>query len=110
MLVSLFPTAIHRRVLIMREREKCLFPSLLLQSQLAEVAQSNHQWPSFHHGRQISRSHPIRTESLETVSQAILDAVTTHQETVSHHFKMVSPRTDSNADLEDSSHGITTKT
>ncbi|GKA54831.1 hypothetical protein Tco_0753780 [Tanacetum coccineum] len=54
--------ATHRRVFIMREREKCLFPSLLLQSQLAEVAQPNHQWHQFHHWGQISRSHPIHTE------------------------------------------------
>ncbi|GJZ20447.1 hypothetical protein Tco_0557037 [Tanacetum coccineum] len=42
--------------------------------------------------------------SLETASQAIHDAVTTHQVTVSHHFMTASARTDSNADLEDSSY------
>ncbi|GKC88322.1 hypothetical protein Tco_1148971, partial [Tanacetum coccineum] len=51
------------------------------------------------------------SQSLETALQAIHDAVTTHQVTVSHHFMMVSARTDLNADLEDSSHdGVTTKT
>nr|GEZ71578.1 reverse transcriptase domain-containing protein [Tanacetum cinerariifolium] len=60
--------AIHRRVFIMREKEKCLFPSLMLQSQIAEVAQPNHQWHQFHHWGHISRSHPIHTEvGLEVV-------------------------------------------
>ncbi|GJX55288.1 hypothetical protein Tco_0285185 [Tanacetum coccineum] len=53
---------IHRRVFIMREGEKCLFSSLSLQSQLAEVAQPKHQWHQFHHWGQISRSHPIHAE------------------------------------------------
>ncbi|GJZ23082.1 hypothetical protein Tco_0560541 [Tanacetum coccineum] len=43
-------------------------------------------------------------------SQAIHDAITTHQVTASHHFMTASARTDSNADLEDSSYdGVTTK-
>ncbi|GKC13328.1 retrovirus-related pol polyprotein from transposon TNT 1-94 [Tanacetum coccineum] len=46
----------------MREGEKCLFSSLLPQSQLAEVAQPKHQWHQFHHWGQISRSHPIHAE------------------------------------------------
>ncbi|GJT79045.1 hypothetical protein Tco_1045770 [Tanacetum coccineum] len=51
------------------------------------------------------------SQSLETASQAIHDAVTTHQVTASHHFMTASARTDSNADLEDSSYdGVTTKT
>ncbi|GKA03512.1 hypothetical protein Tco_0676293 [Tanacetum coccineum] len=50
------------------------------------------------------------SQSLETASQAIHDAVTTHQVTVSQHSMTASARTDSNADLEDSSYdGITTK-
>ncbi|GJW36519.1 MAK10-like protein [Tanacetum coccineum] len=44
------------------------------------------------------------SQSLETASQAIHDAVTTHQVTASHHFMTASARTDSNADLEDSSY------
>ncbi|GJZ40789.1 hypothetical protein Tco_0587675 [Tanacetum coccineum] len=44
------------------------------------------------------------SQSLETASQAIHDAVTTHQVTASHHFMMASARTDSNTDLEDSSY------
>ncbi|GJT85425.1 retrovirus-related pol polyprotein from transposon TNT 1-94 [Tanacetum coccineum] len=48
---------------------------------------------------------------LETAAQAIHDAVTTHQVMASQHFMTVSARTDSNADLEDSTYdGITTKT
>ncbi|GJZ50536.1 hypothetical protein Tco_0604726 [Tanacetum coccineum] len=42
------------------------------------------------------------SQSLETASQAIHDAVTTHQVTASQHSMTVSARTDSNADLEDS--------
>ncbi|GJZ76133.1 hypothetical protein Tco_0640598 [Tanacetum coccineum] len=50
-------------------------------------------------------------QSLEMASQAIHDAITTHQVTASHHFMTASARTDSNADLEDSSYdGVTTKT
>ncbi|GJX77396.1 putative reverse transcriptase domain-containing protein, partial [Tanacetum coccineum] len=46
-------------------------------------------------------------DSLEKVSQAIHDAVITHQVTASHHFLMASACTDSNADLEDSSYAKT---
>nr|GEV86161.1 hypothetical protein [Tanacetum cinerariifolium] len=42
------------------------------------------------------------SQSLETVSQAIHDAVTPHQVTTSQYFMMASARTNSNADLEDS--------
>ncbi|GJS47187.1 hypothetical protein Tco_0597308 [Tanacetum coccineum] len=49
--------------------------------------------------------------SLETASQTIHDAVTTHQVMASQHFKTESAPTDSNADLEDSTYDdITTKT
>ncbi|GJV48275.1 reverse transcriptase domain-containing protein [Tanacetum coccineum] len=41
------------------------------------------------------------SQTLETASQAIHDAVTTHQVTASQHFMTASVRTDSNADLED---------
>ncbi|GJS00802.1 hypothetical protein Tco_0317310 [Tanacetum coccineum] len=44
------------------------------------------------------------SQSLETASQAIHDTVTTHQVTVSQHFMMASARTDSNANLEDSTY------
>ncbi|GJS63592.1 hypothetical protein Tco_0678156 [Tanacetum coccineum] len=44
------------------------------------------------------------SQSLETASQAIHDAVTTHQVTASQHFMTASARTDSNADLEDSTY------
>ncbi|GJY91083.1 MAK10-like protein [Tanacetum coccineum] len=44
------------------------------------------------------------SQSLETASQDIHDAVTTHQVTTSHHFMTVSACTDSNADLEYSSY------
>ncbi|GJT27634.1 hypothetical protein Tco_0907909 [Tanacetum coccineum] len=51
------------------------------------------------------------SQSLETASQAIHEAVTTHQVTASHHFMTALARTDSNTDLEDSSYdGVTTKT
>ncbi|GJR26058.1 hypothetical protein Tco_1102290 [Tanacetum coccineum] len=49
-----------------------------------------------------------RRLSLETASQAIHDAVTTHQVTASHYFMTASGRTDSNADLEDSSYDSVT--
>ncbi|GJS26781.1 hypothetical protein Tco_0487401 [Tanacetum coccineum] len=53
----------------------------------------------------------LYSQSLETASQAIHDAITPHQVTTSHYFMMASVRTDSNADLEDSSYdGVTTKT
>ncbi|GJV78738.1 hypothetical protein Tco_1514608 [Tanacetum coccineum] len=53
----------------------------------------------------------LRSQSLETASQAIHDAVIPHQVTTSHNFMTVSTHTDSNADLEDSSYdGVTTKT
>ncbi|GKA31216.1 hypothetical protein Tco_0717521 [Tanacetum coccineum] len=52
----------------------------------------------------------LYSQSLETASQAIHDAVTTHQVTASHHFKTASACTNSNADLEDSSYdGVTIK-
>ncbi|GKA45611.1 hypothetical protein Tco_0738407 [Tanacetum coccineum] len=38
-----------------------IFP-FLDKSQLADVAQPNHQWPQFHHWGQISRSRLVRTE------------------------------------------------
>ncbi|GJY98442.1 hypothetical protein Tco_0515352 [Tanacetum coccineum] len=44
------------------------------------------------------------SQSLETTSQAIHDAVTTHKVTASQHFKKASARTESHADLEDSTH------
>ncbi|GJW18367.1 hypothetical protein Tco_0025803 [Tanacetum coccineum] len=44
------------------------------------------------------------SHSLETASQAIHDAITTHQVTASQHFMTVSAHTDSNADLEDSTY------
>ncbi|GJU69637.1 protein kinase-like domain, concanavalin A-like lectin/glucanase domain protein [Tanacetum coccineum] len=51
------------------------------------------------------------SQSLETASQAIHDAVTTHKVTASQHFETASARTDSYADLEDSTYdGVTTKT
>ncbi|GJV81587.1 hypothetical protein Tco_1517457 [Tanacetum coccineum] len=51
------------------------------------------------------------SQGLETASQAIHDAVTTHQVMSSHYSMTASARTDSNADLEDSSYdGVTTKT
>ncbi|GJX23156.1 hypothetical protein Tco_0227601 [Tanacetum coccineum] len=51
------------------------------------------------------------SQSLETTSQAIHDAVITHQVMASHHFMAVSARIDSKADLEDSSYeGVMTKT
>ncbi|GJU03093.1 hypothetical protein Tco_1113431 [Tanacetum coccineum] len=50
------------------------------------------------------------SQSLEMASQAIHDAVTTHQVTTSQHFMMASARTDLNTDLEDSTYdGVTTK-
>ncbi|GJY83554.1 reverse transcriptase domain-containing protein [Tanacetum coccineum] len=60
----------------------------------------------FSFGRHLDELH-----SLETASQAIHDAVTTHQVTASHHFMTVTARTDSNTDLEDISYdGVTTET
>ncbi|GJX95758.1 protein kinase-like domain, concanavalin A-like lectin/glucanase domain protein [Tanacetum coccineum] len=44
------------------------------------------------------------SQSLETASQAIHDAVITHQVTALHHFMTASVRTESNTDLEDSSY------
>ncbi|GJR31210.1 putative reverse transcriptase domain-containing protein [Tanacetum coccineum] len=44
------------------------------------------------------------SKSLETASPAIHDAVTTHQVTASQHFMTASARTDSRADLEDSTY------
>ncbi|GJR02114.1 MAK10-like protein [Tanacetum coccineum] len=44
------------------------------------------------------------SQSLETVSQAIHDAVTTHKVTASQHFETASARIDSHADLEDSTY------
>ncbi|GJS56576.1 hypothetical protein Tco_0629938 [Tanacetum coccineum] len=44
------------------------------------------------------------SQSLETASQAIHDAVTTHKVTASQHFETASARTDSHADLEDSTY------
>ncbi|GKF32582.1 hypothetical protein Tco_0102380, partial [Tanacetum coccineum] len=53
----------------------------------------------------------LYSQSLETTSQAIHDAVTTHKVTASQHFETASARTDSHADLEDSTcNGVTTKT
>ncbi|GJS08391.1 hypothetical protein Tco_0365187 [Tanacetum coccineum] len=50
------------------------------------------------------------SQSLEMASQAIHDAITTHQVTTSQHFMMASARTDLNTDLEDSTYdGVTTK-
>ncbi|GKD41646.1 hypothetical protein Tco_1261853, partial [Tanacetum coccineum] len=50
----------------------------------------------------------LSLQTLETVSEAIHDAVTAHQAMASHDFKTVSARADSKADLEDSSHdGVT---
>ncbi|GJW25945.1 hypothetical protein Tco_0039756 [Tanacetum coccineum] len=37
-------------------------PGLLLRSQLAKVAQPDHQWYQVHHGEHISRSYPFRME------------------------------------------------
>ncbi|GKB07943.1 putative reverse transcriptase domain-containing protein [Tanacetum coccineum] len=42
------------------------------------------------------------SQSLDTASQAILDAITTHQVTASHISRWRQPATDLNADLEDS--------
>ncbi|GJZ80968.1 reverse transcriptase domain-containing protein [Tanacetum coccineum] len=42
--------------------------------------------------------------SLKTASQAIHDVVTTHKVTASQHFETASARTDSYADLEDSTY------
>ncbi|GKB02335.1 hypothetical protein Tco_0830424 [Tanacetum coccineum] len=39
-------------------------PGLLLRSQLAKVAQPDHQWYQVHHGEHISRSYPFRMEPL----------------------------------------------
>ncbi|GJU05725.1 hypothetical protein Tco_1122155 [Tanacetum coccineum] len=47
-------------------------------------------------------------QSLETASQAIHDAVTTHKVTTSQHFETASARTDSYADLEDSTYDVDT--
>ncbi|GJV67259.1 hypothetical protein Tco_1482768 [Tanacetum coccineum] len=44
------------------------------------------------------------SQSLETASQAIHDAVTTHKVTASQQFKTASARTDSHIDLEDSTY------
>ncbi|GJW79594.1 ribonuclease H-like domain-containing protein [Tanacetum coccineum] len=44
------------------------------------------------------------SQSLETASQAIHDAVTTHKVMASQHFETASAHTDSHADLEDSTH------
>ncbi|GKA32072.1 hypothetical protein Tco_0718439 [Tanacetum coccineum] len=50
------------------------------------------------------------SQILETTSQAIHDAVTTHKVTASQHFETASARTDSHANLEDSTYdGFTTK-
>ncbi|GJU09130.1 hypothetical protein Tco_1125560 [Tanacetum coccineum] len=46
----------------------------------------------------------LSKQGLETASQAIHDAVTTHKVTVSQHFETVSARIDSHADLEDSTY------
>ncbi|GKB04384.1 retrovirus-related pol polyprotein from transposon TNT 1-94 [Tanacetum coccineum] len=53
---------------------------------------------------------PRPTNRLETASPPIHDVVTTHLVTASKHFMMASARTDSHADLEDSTYdGVTTK-
>ncbi|GJU02666.1 hypothetical protein Tco_1113004 [Tanacetum coccineum] len=64
-----------------------------------------------HHLEHIIQHPPFQYKALshhdgilETASQAIHDAVTTHQVTASHHFMTASARTNSNADLEDSSY------
>ncbi|GKA30140.1 KRAB-A domain-containing protein 2-like protein [Tanacetum coccineum] len=44
------------------------------------------------------------SQSLKTASQAIHDVVTTHKVTASQHFETASARTDSYADLEDSTY------
>ncbi|GJY51675.1 zinc finger, CCHC-type containing protein [Tanacetum coccineum] len=44
------------------------------------------------------------SQSLETASPVLHDAVTTHLVTASQHFMTASARTDSHADLEDSTH------
>ncbi|GJU29223.1 zinc finger, CCHC-type containing protein [Tanacetum coccineum] len=50
------------------------------------------------------------SQSLETASQAIHDAVTTHKVKASQHFETASAHTDSHADLEDSTYdGVMTK-
>ncbi|GJU76000.1 hypothetical protein Tco_1273070 [Tanacetum coccineum] len=50
------------------------------------------------------------SQSLEMVSQVILDAITTHKLTASQHFMTSSAHTNSHADLEDSTYdGVTTK-
>ncbi|GJV59222.1 hypothetical protein Tco_1465322 [Tanacetum coccineum] len=46
-----------------RAKGKVGIPGLLLRSQLAKVAQPDHQWYQVHHGEHISRSYPFRTES-----------------------------------------------
>ncbi|GJT78057.1 hypothetical protein Tco_1044782 [Tanacetum coccineum] len=51
------------------------------------------------------------SQILETASQAIHDAVTTHKVTASQHFETALARTDSYANLDDSTYdGVTTKT
>ncbi|GJT98591.1 reverse transcriptase domain-containing protein [Tanacetum coccineum] len=51
------------------------------------------------------------SQSLETASPTLHDALTTHLVTASHHFMMASARTDSHADQEYSNHdGVTIKT
>ncbi|GJR02154.1 cleavage and polyadenylation specificity factor subunit 1 [Tanacetum coccineum] len=51
------------------------------------------------------------SQSLETASPTLHDAVTTHLVTASQHFMTASARTDSHVDLEDSTHdGVTIKT
>ncbi|GJR50552.1 hypothetical protein Tco_1401073 [Tanacetum coccineum] len=51
------------------------------------------------------------SQSLETTSPTLHDAVTTHLVTASQSFMTASARTDSHADLEDSTHdGVMTKT
>ncbi|GKF17722.1 hypothetical protein Tco_0062640, partial [Tanacetum coccineum] len=46
----------------------------------------------------------VMSEKPKTASQAIHDAVTTHQVMASQHFMMTSALSDSNADLEDSTY------